>query len=64
MAVVVMTAPYVNCDNDAIVIVSIIRPPRHTTYEDAANCYRPSSVICLSVGLLSVCHCSELCKNG
>jgi len=30
----------------------------HTTYVDAAYCYRPSSVVCLSVGL-SVCHISN-----
>jgi len=30
---------------------SIIRPHRSTTYEDAAYCYRPSSVVCLSVCL-------------
>jgi len=28
-------------------------------YIDAAYCYRPSSVVCLSV-----CHISEPCKNG
>jgi len=32
-------------------------------YVDAAYRYRPSSVVCRSVGL-SVCHTSELCKNG
>jgi len=36
----------------------IIRPHRSTTYEDAAYCYRPSSVVCRSV-----CHTSEPCKN-
>jgi len=30
----------------------IIRPHRSTTYIDAAYCYRRSSVVCLSVGLL------------
>jgi len=29
----------------------IFRPHRSTTYVDAAYCYRPSSVVCLSVGL-------------
>jgi len=29
----------------------IIRPHRSTTYIDAAYCYRPSSVVCRSVGL-------------
>jgi len=28
-----------------------MRPHRSTTYVDAAYCYRPSSVVCLSVGL-------------
>jgi len=32
----------------------IIKPYRSTTYVDAAYCYRPSSVVCLPVGL-SVC---------
>ena len=34
-----------------IVIGIIIRPHRSTTYVDAAYCYRPSSVVCLSVCL-------------
>jgi len=29
----------------------IIRPHRSTTYIDAANCYRPNSVVCRSVCL-------------
>jgi len=29
----------------------VIRPHRSTTYADAAYCYGPSSVVCLSVGL-------------
>ena len=37
----------------------IIRPHRSTTYVDAACCYRPSSVVCLSV-----CHTSEPCRNS
>jgi len=37
----------------------IIRPHRSTTHVDAACCYRPSSVVCRSV-----CHNSELGKNG
>ena len=37
----------------------IIRPHRSTTYVDAAYCYRPSSMVCLSV-----CHTSEPCKNS
>jgi len=32
-----------------------VMPHRSTTYADAAYCYRPSSVVCLSV-CLSVCH--------
>ena len=42
---------------------SRFRPHRSTTYVDAAYCYRPSIVVCLSVGL-SVSHSSEPCKNG
>jgi len=34
-----------------------------TTYVDAVYCYRPSSVVCRSVGL-SVCHTSEPCKTA
>jgi len=30
-----------------------------TTYVHAVYCYRPSSMVCLSV-----CHSSEPCKNG
>jgi len=30
---------------------TIIRPHRSTMYVDAAYCYRPSSVVCRSVGL-------------
>jgi len=37
----------------------IIRPHHSTTYIDAAYCYRPSSVV-----YLSVCHASEPCRNG
>jgi len=37
----------------------IFRPQRSSTYVDAAYCYRPSSVVCLSV-----CHSSQPCKNG
>jgi len=36
-------------------------PHRSATYEDAAYCYRPSSVVCRSV-CVSVCHTSEPCK--
>jgi len=35
-------------------------PHRSSTYVDAAYCYRPSSVVCRSVGL----HISEPCQNG
>jgi len=41
----------------------ITKMHRNTTHVDMACCYRPSSVVCLSVGL-SVCHNSEPCKNG
>jgi len=34
-----------------IVIVIIITPHHSTTYIDAAYCYQPSSVVCLSVCL-------------
>jgi len=30
-------------------IIIIIRPHRSTTYVDAAYCYRPSNVVCLTV---------------
>jgi len=34
--------------------------PHHSTmYIDMACCYRPSSLVCLSI-----CHSSETCKNG
>ena len=33
------------------VFFTIIRPHRSTTYVDAVYCYRPSSVVCRSVGL-------------
>ena len=45
--------------------VVIIRPHRSTTYVDAAYCCRPSSVVCVSVGLSvgpSVCHINEPCE--
>jgi len=35
------------------VILCIIRPHRSTTYVDAAYSYRPSSVVCRSVTLVS-----------
>jgi len=37
----------------------IFRLHHSTTYVDAAYCYQPSSVVCLSV-----CHTSEPCKNS
>jgi len=37
------------CDAGCLVI--IIRPHRSTTYVNAAYCYRPSSMVCPSVGL-------------
>jgi len=42
---------------------AIIRLHHSTTYIDMAYCYRPSSVVCLSI-CLSVCHSSEPYKNG
>ena len=32
-------------------VLFLTRPHRSTTYVDAAYCYRPSSVVCRSVGL-------------
>jgi len=37
----------------------IIMPHHSTTYVDAAYCYRPSSVICLSVTLVSPAKTAE-----
>jgi len=37
----------------ALLVSVIIRPHRSTTYVDAACSYRPSSVVCLSVTLVS-----------
>ena len=34
-------------------MMHFIRPDRSTTYVDAAYCYRPSSVVCRSVTLVS-----------
>jgi len=38
----------------------IIRPHRHTTDVDAAYCYRPSSMVCLSVTVVSPAKTAEL----
>jgi len=38
----------------------IIRPYRSTTYIDAAYCYRPSSVVCWSVTLVSPAKTAKL----
>jgi len=35
-------------------IVVVVRPHRSTTYVDTVYCYRPNSVVCLSV-CMSVC---------
>jgi len=43
-------------------IIFIIRLHYSATYINAAYCYRPSSVVCVTVGQ-SVCHTSEPCKN-
>jgi len=48
-------------------VTFIIRPHHRTMYVDAAYCYQPSSMVCLSVCWcvsLSVCHTNEPCKNG
>jgi len=37
----------------------IIRPHHRTTYVDAACCYRPSSVVCRSVTLVSPAKTAE-----
>jgi len=42
-----------------VAIVVVIWPHRSTTYVYASYCYRPSSVVCRSVG-----HTSDPCKNG
>ena len=47
---------YTVCHGDSAIdtdihITIIIRPHCSTTYVDVAYCYRPSSVVCLSVGL-------------
>jgi len=46
-------------------------PHYSTTYLDAPYCYKPSSVVCLSISqsvclsvCLSVCHSHEPCKDG
>jgi len=42
------------CHDDStinIILVIIIRPHRSSTYVDAACCYQPSSMVCLSVCL-------------
>jgi len=43
-------------------IIITIRLHYSATYINAAYCYRPSSVVCLTVGQ-SVCHSSEPCKT-
>ena len=39
--------------------VIIFRPHRSTTYVDAAYCYRPSSVVCRSVTVVSPAKTAE-----
>jgi len=41
----------------------ITKPHFRTTYVDAAYCYRPSSVVCVSVGR-SACHSREPAKTA
>ena len=42
-----------------IIIIIIIRPHRSTAYEDAAYCYRTSSVVCRSVTVVSPAKTAE-----
>jgi len=42
-----------------ILVIIIIRPHHHTTWADAAYCYRMRRVVCWSL-----CHSSETSKNG
>jgi len=44
--------------------IIIIRPHRSTTHVDAAYCYRPSSVVSLSVSLFVCLPQREPCNNG
>ena len=48
---------FVLCYTNALII--IIRPHRSTTYVDAAYCYRPSSVVCRSVTVVSPAKTAE-----
>jgi len=43
------------CQDDKIALkrIFVFRPHRSTMYVDAAYCYRPSSVVCRSVTLVS-----------
>jgi len=43
-----------------LINVCIIRPHRSTVYVDVAYCYRPSSVVCRSVALVSPAKMAEL----
>jgi len=45
--------------NVSVCISIIIRPDRSTTYVDAAYCYRPSSVVCRSVTVVSPAKTAE-----
>jgi len=49
------TATFIHTDthNTVSFYLPIIRPHRITTYEDAAYCYQPSSLVCRSVTLVS-----------
>ena len=48
---------------DIINIVIIIRPHRSTTNADATYCYRPSSVVCRSVTLVSPAKTKNSCTD-
>jgi len=43
-----------------ITTTTTTKPHRSTTYADAADCYRPSSVVCRSVTLVSPAKTAEL----
>ena len=47
-------------DDDGDDNVVVVRPHRLTTYIDAAYCYRPSSVVCLSVTVVILAKTAEL----
>ena len=52
------SATTVNLQHYRTLEMHITRPHHHTMYADAAYCYRPSSMVCLSV-----CHNHKLCNQ-